>query len=44
MSIGQFTGAHFPDIIPHSFDINHIMKFDLNVSTKAKHNANEQGL
>ena len=41
--LGQFTGVHFPDIIPNSYDINN-MKFDLNVSTNVKFIAIDQGL
>ena len=38
--LGQFTGVHFPDLHPNSYDINN-MKFDLNVYTKVGFNAND---
>ena len=41
--LGQFTGFHFTDLNPYSYDINN-MKLDLSVSTKVKFNAIEQDL
>ena len=51
-TLGQFTGLHFPELkwfpdhFPDqsSYNVNIILKFDLNVSTKVKFNADEQGL
>ena len=40
----QFTGVHFPDLNPNSYDDLNNMKLDLNVSTKVKLSANDQGL
>ena len=41
MAIDQFTGVHFSDLKSNSRDIRY-MKFDSNVSTKIKLNANGQ--
>ena len=41
--LSQFVGVDFPDLNPSSYVINN-MKFDLNVSTKVKFNANDHGL
>ena len=38
--LGQFTGVHFPDIKPNSYDKNN-MKFDSNVSIKVSFIAND---
>ena len=40
----QFTVVHFPDPNPNSYDNLNNMKLDLNVSTKVKFRANDQGL
>ena len=40
----QFTGAHFLDLNPNSFDNLNKMKLDLDVSTKVKFSADDQGL
>ena len=40
----QFTGVHFPDLNPNSYDNLHNMRLDLNVSTKVKLSANDLGL
>ena len=40
-TLGQFTGAHFPELNLNCYDINNT-KSNLNVSTKAKLNANDQ--
>ena len=39
----QFTGVHFPDLNPNSYENLNNMKLDLNVSTKVKFSANDQG-
>ena len=39
----QFTGVHFPDINPCSYDIG-ILKFGLNVSAKVKFIVNDDSL
>ena len=41
-TLGQFTGVNFPDLNPNSYHINDIIKFDLNIATKAKFNSNDQ--
>ena len=38
----QYTGVHFADLNPNSYDINN-MKFDLTSCTKVKFNAYDQG-
>ena len=40
----QLTGVYFPDLNPSSYDNLNNMKLDLNVSTKVKFSANDQGL
>ena len=40
----QFTDVIFPDLNPSSFDNLNNMKLDLDVSTKVKFVANDQGL
>ena len=40
----QFTGVHFPDLNPNSYDNLNNMELDLNVSTKVKFSANDQDL
>ena len=40
----QFTGMNFSDLNPNSYDNLNSIKLDLNVSTKVKFNANDQGL
>ena len=40
----QFTGVHFPDLNPNSYDNLNIMNLDLNVSNKVKFSANDQNL
>ena len=42
----QFTGVHFPDLNPNSYTYDNLnnIKLDLNVSTKVKFSANDQGL
>ena len=45
LKLVQFTGVHFPDLNPNFYtyhDLNN-MKLDLNVSTKVKFSANDQG-
>ena len=39
----QFTGVHFLDLNPNSYDNLNNMKLDLNVSIKVKFCANDQG-
>ena len=38
--LGQFTGAHFPDLKPNSYDINN-MNFDSNVFNEVTFVAND---
>ena len=40
----QFTGVHFPDLNPTSYDNLNNMKLDLTGSTKVELSANDQGL
>ena len=40
----QFTGVHFSDLNPNSYDNLNNMNLDLNVSTKVKFSANGLGL
>ena len=42
--LAQFTGLHFPDLNPNSYDSFNNIKLDLNVSTMVKFSANDQGL
>ena len=41
-TLGEFTGVHFADLNSSSYDINNIVKFDLNISTKVRFHENNQ--
>ena len=40
----QYTGVHFSDLNPNSYDNVNNTKLDLNVSTKIKFSVDDQGL